>query len=234
MSALALCSRNDGLAVTLKYRFVSSKTEAAQFDVSWKVPAILYYAKRNYHTKYDLRSKCFRLWTFSCRWGALLMLCCLPQLKTPSMPACCWRRPRWLGSRGRVTPLSSPSWSARCRRPETWWGWMPSLSHSTRWVRRVLLPAVYHHTSFYCSDKVVHIQVLKARPDTFAGRGRASQWRHKIDHQAQSDVCGQDHLREGPGAQRGGALHRRLHLHSGAGELRLPKNKRRLKTRGAF
>ncbi|XP_028309280.1 PAN2-PAN3 deadenylation complex catalytic subunit PAN2 [Gouania willdenowi] len=33
------------------------KTEAAQFDMSWKVPAILYYAKRNYHTKYDLRIK---------------------------------------------------------------------------------------------------------------------------------------------------------------------------------
>lgn len=33
------------------------KTEVAQFDVSWKVPAILYYAKRNYHTKYDLRSE---------------------------------------------------------------------------------------------------------------------------------------------------------------------------------
>uniref|UniRef100_A0A8C8E2W1 PAN2-PAN3 deadenylation complex catalytic subunit PAN2 n=1 Tax=Oryzias sinensis TaxID=183150 RepID=A0A8C8E2W1_9TELE len=33
------------------------KTEVAQFDVSWKVPAILYYAKRNYHTKYDLRIK---------------------------------------------------------------------------------------------------------------------------------------------------------------------------------
>ncbi|KAG9333973.1 hypothetical protein JZ751_009289 [Albula glossodonta] len=33
------------------------KAEAAQFDVSWKVPAILYYAKRNYHTKYDLRIK---------------------------------------------------------------------------------------------------------------------------------------------------------------------------------
>ncbi|KAA8591340.1 hypothetical protein FQN60_002283 [Etheostoma spectabile] len=33
------------------------KTEAAQFDVSWKVPGILYYAKRNYHTKYDLRSE---------------------------------------------------------------------------------------------------------------------------------------------------------------------------------
>uniref|UniRef100_A0A3Q0S8Q1 PAN2-PAN3 deadenylation complex catalytic subunit PAN2 n=1 Tax=Amphilophus citrinellus TaxID=61819 RepID=A0A3Q0S8Q1_AMPCI len=33
------------------------KTEAAQFDVIWKVPAILYYAKRNYHTKYDLRIK---------------------------------------------------------------------------------------------------------------------------------------------------------------------------------
>ncbi|XP_014840967.1 PREDICTED: PAB-dependent poly(A)-specific ribonuclease subunit PAN2 isoform X1 [Poecilia mexicana] len=33
------------------------KTEAAQFDVSWKVPAILYYAKRNYHSRYDLRIK---------------------------------------------------------------------------------------------------------------------------------------------------------------------------------
>ncbi|XP_024662259.2 PAN2-PAN3 deadenylation complex catalytic subunit PAN2-like [Maylandia zebra] len=33
------------------------QTEAAQFDVSWKVPAILCYAKRNYHTKYDLRSE---------------------------------------------------------------------------------------------------------------------------------------------------------------------------------
>ncbi|XP_049608470.1 PAN2-PAN3 deadenylation complex catalytic subunit PAN2 isoform X1 [Syngnathus scovelli] len=31
------------------------KSEAAQFDVSWKVPAVLYYAKRNYHAKYDLR-----------------------------------------------------------------------------------------------------------------------------------------------------------------------------------
>lgn len=87
---------------------------------------------------------------------------------------------------------------------------------------------------FYCSDKLVHVQVLKGRPDTLAGRGRASQWRHKIDHQAQSDVCGQDHLREGPGAQRGGALHRWLHLHSGAGELRLLKNKQHLKTRCAF
>uniref|UniRef100_A0A3P9DTD0 Exonuclease domain-containing protein n=1 Tax=Maylandia zebra TaxID=106582 RepID=A0A3P9DTD0_9CICH len=28
------------------------------FYVSWKVPAILCYAKRNYHTKYDLRSEC--------------------------------------------------------------------------------------------------------------------------------------------------------------------------------
>ncbi|XP_024915310.1 PAN2-PAN3 deadenylation complex catalytic subunit PAN2 isoform X2 [Cynoglossus semilaevis] len=34
------------------------KAEAAQFDVSWKVPAILYYAKRNHHSKYDPRSKC--------------------------------------------------------------------------------------------------------------------------------------------------------------------------------
>uniref|UniRef100_A0A8C9WSJ6 PAN2-PAN3 deadenylation complex catalytic subunit PAN2 n=1 Tax=Scleropages formosus TaxID=113540 RepID=A0A8C9WSJ6_SCLFO len=33
------------------------KAEAAQFDVNWKVPAILYYAKRNYHSKYDLRIK---------------------------------------------------------------------------------------------------------------------------------------------------------------------------------
>ncbi|XP_061629122.1 PAN2-PAN3 deadenylation complex catalytic subunit PAN2 isoform X2 [Phyllopteryx taeniolatus] len=33
------------------------ETEAAQFDMSWKVPGILYYAKRNYHSKYDLRIK---------------------------------------------------------------------------------------------------------------------------------------------------------------------------------
>ncbi|XP_033943113.1 PAN2-PAN3 deadenylation complex catalytic subunit PAN2 [Pseudochaenichthys georgianus] len=31
--------------------------EAAQFDVSWKVPGLLYYAKRNHHPKYDLRIK---------------------------------------------------------------------------------------------------------------------------------------------------------------------------------
>lgn len=37
--------------------FLLLKTEAVQFDTSWKVPAILYYAKRNYHTKYDLRSE---------------------------------------------------------------------------------------------------------------------------------------------------------------------------------
>ncbi|XP_055747889.1 PAN2-PAN3 deadenylation complex catalytic subunit PAN2-like isoform X3 [Salvelinus fontinalis] len=33
------------------------KAEAAQFDVNWKLPAILYYARRNYHSKYDLRIK---------------------------------------------------------------------------------------------------------------------------------------------------------------------------------
>uniref|UniRef100_A0A673XRI1 PAN2-PAN3 deadenylation complex catalytic subunit PAN2 n=1 Tax=Salmo trutta TaxID=8032 RepID=A0A673XRI1_SALTR len=33
------------------------KAEAAQFDVNWKLPAILYYAKRNYHSKYDLHIK---------------------------------------------------------------------------------------------------------------------------------------------------------------------------------
>ncbi|TSP79459.1 PAN2-PAN3 deadenylation complex catalytic subunit PAN2 [Bagarius yarrelli] len=36
------------------------KTEAAQFDLNWKVPAIIYYARRNYHTKYDLRSRIFK------------------------------------------------------------------------------------------------------------------------------------------------------------------------------
>lgn len=40
--------------MTLLLRF---KTEAVQFDVGWKVPAILYYARRNYHAKYDLRSE---------------------------------------------------------------------------------------------------------------------------------------------------------------------------------
>ncbi|KAF5895017.1 PAN2-PAN3 deadenylation complex catalytic subunit PAN2-like isoform X1, partial [Clarias magur] len=33
------------------------KIETAQFDLNWKVPAIIYYARRNYHTKYDLRIK---------------------------------------------------------------------------------------------------------------------------------------------------------------------------------
>ncbi|XP_028653880.1 PAN2-PAN3 deadenylation complex catalytic subunit PAN2 [Erpetoichthys calabaricus] len=33
------------------------KYESTQFNLSWKVPAILYYARRNYHTKYDLRIK---------------------------------------------------------------------------------------------------------------------------------------------------------------------------------
>ncbi|KAI2649614.1 PAN2-PAN3 deadenylation complex catalytic subunit PAN2 [Labeo rohita] len=33
------------------------KAESAQFDVNWKVPAVLYYVKRNYHAKYDLRIK---------------------------------------------------------------------------------------------------------------------------------------------------------------------------------
>ncbi|XP_059384134.1 PAN2-PAN3 deadenylation complex catalytic subunit PAN2-like [Carassius carassius] len=31
------------------------KAESAQFDVNWKVPAVLYYVKRNSHPKYDLR-----------------------------------------------------------------------------------------------------------------------------------------------------------------------------------
>lgn len=52
----------------------------------------------------------------------------------------------------------------------------------------------------------------------FAGRGRTPQRWHKIDHQAEPDVCGQDHLCEGSGAQWRGAFHRWLHLHSGAGE----------------
>ncbi|MGH0123157.1 UNVERIFIED_CONTAM: hypothetical protein FKN15_078252 [Acipenser sinensis] len=34
-----------------------AQCEAAQFDLSWKVPAILYYTKRNCHSKYDLRIK---------------------------------------------------------------------------------------------------------------------------------------------------------------------------------
>uniref|UniRef100_A0A671SAG7 PAN2-PAN3 deadenylation complex catalytic subunit PAN2 n=1 Tax=Sinocyclocheilus anshuiensis TaxID=1608454 RepID=A0A671SAG7_9TELE len=33
------------------------KAESAQFDVNWKVPAVLYYVKRNYNAKYDLRIK---------------------------------------------------------------------------------------------------------------------------------------------------------------------------------
>lgn len=58
-----------------------------------------------------------------------------------------------------------------------------------------------------------------------AGRGGAAQRRHQIHHQAQPDVCGQDHLREGSGAQRGGPLHRRLHLNAGAGTLEVLTSK---------
>lgn len=32
--------------------------EAVQFDMSWKVPAILYYARRNLNAKYNLVSEC--------------------------------------------------------------------------------------------------------------------------------------------------------------------------------
>ena len=76
-------------------RFLLSKAEAAQFDLSWKVPAILYYARRNYHTKYDLRSTfqghhltAQRL-KLTSRLIHRLFLCCLSQLKTPSTRACC-------------------------------------------------------------------------------------------------------------------------------------------------
>lgn len=52
----------------------------------------------------------------------------------------------------------------------------------------------------------------------FTGRGRAPQRWHKVDHQAESDVRGQDHLCEGSGAQRRRPIHRRLHLYPGTGE----------------
>lgn len=64
-----------------------SQTEAAQFDVSWKVPAILYYAKRNYHTRYDLRSRSSLVHTVP--FSSLVIAasadasCCASQLKTP-------------------------------------------------------------------------------------------------------------------------------------------------------
>lgn len=128
------------------------------------------------------------------------------------MPVCCWQRPRLLGSRGRVTPLLSPSWSARCRRLGTWWAWMQSLSRSIRWV---YINTVYLHPLIL--GLAACIQILKTSHYLSPGRGRAAQWRHQVNHQAQSDVCSQDHLCARSGAQRGGSLHRRLHLHSGAG-----------------
>lgn len=36
----------------------SLQCEAVQFDMSWKVPAILYYARRNLNSKYNLVSEC--------------------------------------------------------------------------------------------------------------------------------------------------------------------------------
>lgn len=32
------------------------QAESVQFDVNWKVPAVLYYVRRNYNAKYDLKS----------------------------------------------------------------------------------------------------------------------------------------------------------------------------------
>lgn len=37
---------------------VSPQCEAVQFDMSWKVPAILYYARRNLNASYNLVSEC--------------------------------------------------------------------------------------------------------------------------------------------------------------------------------
>lgn len=39
--------------------------EAVQFDMSWKVPAILYYARRNLNAKYNLVSECLG-WKWPC------------------------------------------------------------------------------------------------------------------------------------------------------------------------
>lgn len=83
-----LCFQSCKCVATIYLFIFLSKTEAAQFDVSWKVPAILYYAKRNYHTKYNLRSTYSDIkWEDFPRGSSaaidLLSLCCLPQLKTP-------------------------------------------------------------------------------------------------------------------------------------------------------
>lgn len=68
-------------------------------------------------------------------------------------------------------------------------------------------------------------------PHIIAGRGRTPQWRHKVNHQAEPDVCGQDHLCEGAGAQWRGAFHRWLHLYSGAGEDHRGQQKKKKKSR---
>lgn len=43
----------------------SLQCEAVQFDMSWKVPAILYYARRNLNAKYNLVSECLG-WKWPC------------------------------------------------------------------------------------------------------------------------------------------------------------------------
>lgn len=88
----------------------SPQCEAVQFDMSWKVPAILYYARRNLNAKYNLVSECLggsgRV--ASDTGSQLIALPLFLQSRTPSKPACCWRRPRWLASSASVTPRSSP------------------------------------------------------------------------------------------------------------------------------
>lgn len=86
--------------------------EAVQFDMSWKVPAILYYARRNLNAKYNLVSECpaWKRRRGRRRRGTAELLPLFPaQSRTPSRPACCWPRPRWPASSASATPPSSPS-----------------------------------------------------------------------------------------------------------------------------
>lgn len=59
----------------------SLQCEAVQFDMSWKVPAILYYARRNLNSKYNLVSECLS------RSGCLGASCLLPAHPLSPFPA---------------------------------------------------------------------------------------------------------------------------------------------------
>lgn len=178
--------------------------------MSWKVPAILYYARRNLNAKYNLVSEC-RGWKWRRgrrRRSRLMALPPLPAVKNP------------IEANVLLAEASLARKQRKCHAT-----FIPlMLSEMPQAGDLVGLDAEFvtlnevrgtrgHRDSPGAPGAGAH----RALASPAAGGGRAAQRRHQIHHQAQPDVGGQDHVRARAGTQRGRPLHRRLHLHAGAG-----------------